>query len=79
MVCHHFGMSCDYKYYDSEDVIFLICHLNFREQMFKKLYTFMGGNSSRRVATLPYLVTMGLLPVEIQVIDLPRNRTKTRD
>ena len=79
VVCHHFGMSCDHKYYDSEDVIFLICHLNSREQIFKKLYKFMGGSSSRRVTTLPCLVTLGLVPVEIQVIDLSRNCTKTRD
>ena len=72
-------MSCEHKCYDSEDVVFSICHLNSREQMFKKLCKFMGGSSSRRVATLPCFVTMGLVPVEIQVINLSRNLTKTRD
>ena len=58
-VCHQPGKSCDHKHWDSQDIMFLICHL------FKGLCEVMGGNFLRRVPTLPCLVAIGLMQVKI--------------
>ena len=42
-VCHHPDKSCDYKYCDSGDIMFLICHVTSLEHMFIGLYEFMDG------------------------------------
>ena len=36
--------SCDHKYYDNGDLMFLICHVTSSEHMFKVLYEFIGGS-----------------------------------
>ena len=43
----------------------LVCHLISRVHMLKGLCEFMDGNSSRRVTTLPRLVAIGLVQVQI--------------
>ena len=43
----------------------LVCHVNSHGHVFKGLCEFMGGNLSWRVTTLPYLVAIGLVQVEI--------------
>ena len=48
-VCHHLGKSCEHKHYDSEDIMFLICHMTSRKHMFQGLCEFMGGIPSVRV------------------------------
>ena len=63
-VCHHLGKSCEHKHYDSEDM-FLICHMTLRKHMFQGLCEFMGGIPSLRVTTVPSLVAIGLVQVEI--------------
>ena len=64
-ICHHLDKSFDHKYYDSEDVMFLICYVTSCEYIFTALYEFMGGNSSWRGTTLRCLVAIGLVQVEI--------------
>ena len=54
-LCHQPDKSCDQKYCDSGDIIFSICHVAFREHMFKGLLEFM----------LPCLLTIDLEQVEI--------------
>ena len=63
-VCHHLGKSCEHKHYDSEDM-FLICHMTSRKHMFQGLCEFRGGIPSLRVTTVPSLVAIGLVQVEI--------------
>ena len=46
VVYHHPNESCDHKFCDSRDIIFLICHMTCREQMFKGIYEFIGGSPS---------------------------------
>ena len=45
-VCHHPDKSCDHKYCDSGDIVFLIRHITSRELMFKGLCEFMDGSTS---------------------------------
>ena len=37
-MCHHPGKSCDHEYFDSGDMMFLICHATSHEHRFKGLY-----------------------------------------
>ena len=48
-----------------EDLTILIYHLTSREHVFKGLCNFMGGRPSQEIATLPCLVSIGLVQVEI--------------
>ena len=45
--------------------MFLNCHVTSCKHMFKKLCEFMGGSYSRSVTTLPYLVAIGQVHVEV--------------
>ena len=45
--------------------MFSICHVALREDMFKGLCELMGGRPSQWVTTLPCLVAIGLVEVEI--------------
>ena len=56
---------CDHKYYDNEDLMFLICHVTSSEHMFKVLYEFTGGSPLPWVTTWPCLVAIGIVQVEI--------------
>ena len=62
-LCHHPGNSCDHKHCDSDDAMFLICHLTSREH--KGLCKFMGGSPLQWFTTSPSLVIVGLVQVEI--------------
>ena len=64
-MCHHLDKSCEHRHYDSGDIVFLICHVTSRADMFKELCEFMGGIPSRRVTTFPCLTALGLLKVDI--------------
>ena len=41
-VCHHFGKSCEHRYYDSGVIVFLVCHVISRKHMFEGLCEFIG-------------------------------------
>ena len=63
-VCHR-HKSYDHKHWDSGDVVFLIFHVTSIEDIFKGLCKFMGGNPSLWVTTLPCLLAIDLVQVEI--------------
>ena len=46
-ICYHPDESCEHKHCDSGDIMFSICHVTSREYMFKGLYEFIGGSTSR--------------------------------
>ena len=60
-VCHRLGKSCEHRYYNSGDIVSLICHVTLREHMFEGLCEFMG----ERITTFPCLVAIGQVQVEI--------------
>ena len=64
MVCHHPDKPGNHKHCDSGHM-FIIYHATSRDHMFKKLCGFMGGNPSQIVTTLPYLVAIELVQVNI--------------
>ena len=76
-VCPHLSKSCEHRHYNSGDIVFLICHVTSCEHMCKGLCDLMGGIPSWRVTNFPYLVTIGLMQVEIQSIS--REIAKPRD
>ena len=43
MVCHYADKCCDHKFCDGGDIMFLICHVSFRELILKGLCQFLGG------------------------------------
>ena len=53
---------------DSGDITFLICYVTSREHMLKGLCESMRGSLSSKVATLPCLMAIGLVQVEIKSI-----------
>ena len=59
--------------------MFSICCVTSREHMFKMLCEYMSGSSFQRVTTLPCLVKIGLVQVEIESIYMSRDFTKERD
>ena len=52
--------SCGHKHFCSGYIMFLICQTTSHEHMFKKICTFMDGNSFRWVNTLLCLVASSL-------------------
>ena len=68
VVCHHPYKSFDHKLCVSGDIMFLIRHMTSREHRFKGLCEFTGETPSQRVTTLPFLVAIGVVQVEIRSI-----------
>ena len=60
----HSDKSCDHKNGDSRNAS-LMCHVNSHEHMFKGLCDFMVASLSWWLTTLPCLVAIGLVQVEI--------------
>ena len=58
-VCHHLGKFCEHRYYDSGDIVVLVCHVISCKHMFKGFCEFMGEIPSRGVTTFLCLVTIG--------------------
>ena len=54
-----------HKHYNSEDISFLICRVISEEHMIKALFNLMVGSPSCYVTTLPSLVTIDIVLVEI--------------
>ena len=68
-VCHQPDKLMDYKCCGSKDIIiFLICRVTSLDHRFQGLFEFMGGSQSPYVMTLPYLVTIDLVQVDMQGI-----------
>ena len=42
MLCHYADNSCDHKYCDSKDIMFLICRVTSCEPLFKGLCKFLA-------------------------------------
>ena len=63
--CHHPGKSCDHNQCNSGDIILSIFTWPLVNTCLKGLYEFAGGSPSGRVTTLPCLVTIGQVQVEI--------------
>ena len=64
-VYHYSDKFNDHNHCDSGDITFLICDLTSRDYMFKGLREFMTGSFLLSVTTLPYLVTISQVEVEI--------------
>ena len=64
-VYHHPGKSCEHRHCDCGYIVFLICHLNSREHMFKGLCELTGGSPLWNFTTFPCLVAIGLVEVEM--------------
>ena len=47
MLCHYAAKSCDHKHYDGGDIMFLVCHVTYRKQIFEGSFEFMRGSPSR--------------------------------
>ena len=71
MVCHHDDTFGDHRHYNSEDMMFLICHVVSHDYMVKGLCEFIG-NVTHCSKSPPYHVWWpnGLQQAEIQNIQL---------
>ena len=58
-VYYHPDKFGDHRYWNSGDIMVLICHVTSRDHMF------IGGSLSRQFASLPCLVTFDLVQVQI--------------
>ena len=61
MGCHHF----DLRHCDSEDLMFLIYHINSCDNVSKGLCNFMSGTPNWYANTFLCLVAIVLVPVEL--------------
>ena len=59
--------------------MFLVCHVTSPEYMFKGFCEFMGGSPSRWVTTLPIEWAIGLVQVDILVVNMLYDLTKPPD
>ena len=65
IACHDSAMLCDHRDCGGGDIVFSVCLLSSRNQMFKGSCNFISGRSSQCVTIMPCLVAIGLVEVEI--------------
>ena len=64
-VGHHAAKFCDHRHSGSEDTMVLLCHVISKNHKIKRSCDFLGRIPSRIVSTLPSLVTISTVKVEI--------------
>ena len=55
--------------------MFLVCHVTSPEYMFKGFREFMGRSPSRWVTTLPIELAIGLMQVDVLVVNMLHDLT----
>ena len=79
IVCHHPARFGTNRHCGVGDINFLIYHSPLCNHVFKRLHEFMGERFSKKVLTLPSLVTIGLALVEIYRSNNSRDFAKARN
>ena len=62
---HHFPIFCGHWFNASGDIKYLIFYVTLLNQLIEGSCNFLSGSSSWYVLTLPSLVTIGIVVVEI--------------
>ena len=65
MVCHHPDKSGGHWPSASGDIKYLTFHVTLQKHVVEGSYTFMSGSSSFHITTVPNLVVIGIVIVEI--------------
>ena len=65
-VCNHPALFSGQSHCGNRDIMYSVCHVTLKNYVIKGSYDFMEGSSSSHVATLPGLVAIGIVIVEIK-------------
>ena len=65
-VCNHPASFSGQCHCGNGDIMYSVCHVTLKNYVIKGSYDFMEGSSSSHVATLPGLVAIGIVIVEIK-------------